>query len=441
MLIETKTPPDDVLFEAGCRHRIASVLVHRGAKRVMLVIQPRWADLAASIASDLGPRWAGTFDGVTVQVPEDVVTAAHRAAKNANADWVLAVGGGSAIGVAKVLALDIKDLQIAALPTTYAGSERTPIWGRIVNGDKFTGRDDRVLPAQVFYDPVLQRSLPIATAQQSLFNALAHSLEALCDPTAHPSAHAAARDSLTPLWRSIDNLATHPDDPSVCATALRGAWKASEALAGARMALHHKLAHVLGALGTAHGPTHATLLPYTIAFNQSAAPTMTAAVRSAWNVEDAGAALYDKLHAHGLPTSLSALQLSIDDVERAADMAVERVYPNPRPFNRADIAQLLHGARLGRRPTANTTRLPLPTGPPCLAFRGECVVTPFLVAAPCVGRWGALRVGGQRRHCVTHDLCDKKMHRQRNAWAIDQEFAKPAVLDTMRRKSETHGHS
>ena len=184
----------------GSRHRAAEALRGLDARSVLIVTGPRWTEVADGIAAALADRWAGTFAGVTQQVPEPVVAEALQLAQSTRADWVLAIGGGSAIGVAKALALEQPGLKVAALPTTYSGSERTDIWGRLQDGDKLTGRDPRVRPRLVFYDPDLQGRLPPASSRQSLLNALAHSIEALYDASATPAARTAAEESLPLLW-------------------------------------------------------------------------------------------------------------------------------------------------------------------------------------------------------------------------------------------------
>ncbi|MBO83830.1 MAG: hypothetical protein CL927_00610, partial [Deltaproteobacteria bacterium] len=348
-------------FGAGARHQAAPLLAHAGAERVLILAQARWTGLAAELAGALGARHVATFDRITTQVPEGVVEAVRALVERHQPDWMLTVGGSSTIGVAKALALDIDAVQIAAIPTTYAGSEHTNIWGRLQGGHKRTGRDDRVRPRVVIHDPELQQSLPVRASQESLLNALAHSIEALYAANATDAARAAARQSLPLLWNALSAVAEAPTDPSVRSQALRGAALASTALDGASMALHHKLAHVLGGcFGTPHGATHATLLPYTLAFNQSAAPELCAAFEQTLGITDPGSALYDRMRALGLSVSLSDLGLSTHDVEQAATHALEQTYPNPKPFTRDDLAGLLHGARLGRRPTPRTARVALP---------------------------------------------------------------------------------
>lgn len=344
---------DVVLFGDDSAAHLPAELAARGASRVLIVASPRWPALCSALALTLGERHAGTFSGVAPQVPEPVAQAVAAAAQDTDADWVLAVGGGSAMGAAKVVALDRPGVRIAAVPTTYAGSERTDIWGRSRGGHKQTGRDERVRPRLVAYDPALAGTLPRLLSLRSLLNALAHSVEALYAAEATPAAQGAARASLGPLWRALGGIGAEPSDESARAEALYGAWQASEALGGASMGLHHKLAHVLGgSFGTGHAATHATLLPHTLGFNLPAAPVLRAALQDAWQVEAPAAALFDLMAQLGLSIALADLGFTADKVYEAATLATRRPYPNPRPLDRSTLAALLETARRGRRPTA-----------------------------------------------------------------------------------------
>jgi homogentisate 1,2-dioxygenase len=352
-------PGDRVIFSPGAEAQAAEALAGLGARRVLLLAQGRHRAGADRVAAALGPRCAGVFDGVTVQVPEDVVAAALAAVDEAGADWVVAHGGGSAIGVAKAAALQ-REVAVGAIPTTYAGSERTDIYGLIEGGHKRTGRDARVRPRLVIYDPALTAGLPRDLTLRSLLNALAHSVEALYAVQATPVARAAARESLGPLWRGLAALSEAPGDLEARSEALYGAYLAATALNGASMALHHKLAHVLGgSFGAPHAHTHATLLPYTLGFNAPAAPGLVAALRSEWGVADPPGALYDRMRAMGLETSLRALELTPADIARAAEIAAEKSYPNPRPLDRGAFSEVLDDALHDRRPSLFTRRVDL----------------------------------------------------------------------------------
>jgi maleylacetate reductase len=266
-------------------------------------------------------------------------------------DWVLAHGGGTPIGVAKAIALEM-DVKIAAVPTTYAGSERTNIWGVTRDGRKLTGRDDRVRPRLVVYDPALTLALDRGVSLDSAFNALAHAVEALYAHDASDHVKAQAEQSAALLHAGITAIAKDSRNLEGRTLTLRGAALAAEALGAVSMGLHHKLAHVLGgSVGTPHARTHATLLPYTLRFNAPAAPGMVAALKRAFGCDDPSAALYDWQRSLGLATSLRALGVTENALAKIAGEALELRYPNPRVVDRVGLLALLDDAFHDRRPS------------------------------------------------------------------------------------------
>lgn len=393
---------DTVWFGVGAEGALAEELAQLGAQRVLLVAQDRHAEGAERLAQALGARVAGTFLTTVPQVPGEVADAAVDLAGDIGADWLVAHGGGTPIGVAKAIALQL-GLPIAAVPTTYAGSERTDIWGITRNGRKTTGRDPVVRPRLVAYDPSLFVGLPARLSHQSLLNALAHSLEALYATSVTPEALEAARDSLGPLVRGMRAIAADPSDLDGRTDALWGSFLASTALGGASMALHHKLAHVLGgSFGLPHAPTHATLLPWTFGYNVVASSVARQATEAAWGTDDPAAYLYDLLRTLGLDTSLAAIGFPADGPSRAAAEAMKASYDNPRPFTEAGLAELLTDAWLGRRPSLHTGRLaqldaPAPHGLHAPAHRGPALADARQVVLAVHGR-------GSNAERFSHDL-------------------------------------
>lgn len=358
--------PGRAVFGVGAEAVTARLLQEAGAARVLLIAQDRHADGASRVAAALGSRSVGLFLTDRPQVPGEVADAAVARARELDADWVVAHGGGTPIGVAKAVAL-VLPVKVGAIPTTYAGSERTDVWGITRDGRKTTGRDPRVRPELVVYDPALTLPLARELSLGSLFNALAHAVEAAWAANATPEALAAALRSLAPLVEGARAIGRDPSDLAGRTLALRGAALASTALGGAAMGLHHKLAHVLGgSFGTAHAATHAVLLPYTLGFNGPYAPGLVAAASAAWNTVDPAAFLYDLQRSLGLATSLRALGLGEGQLPAIADEVTRATYPNPRPIEREALLELLSDALHDRRPSARTTRVPLPatvTGP------------------------------------------------------------------------------
>ncbi|HEY2112616.1 MAG TPA: maleylacetate reductase, partial [Dongiaceae bacterium] len=254
---------------------------------------------------------------------------------------------------AKAVALEL-GLPILAVPTTYSGSEMTPIWGLTEGGLKKTGRDPRVLPRTVIYDPSLILGLPPATTAASGINAMAHCVEALYAADGNPIASAMAEEGLRRLARSLPEAVRQPADLEARAETLCGAWLAGACLGSVGMALHHKLCHSLGgSFNLPHAETHTAILPHAAAYNAPAAPAAMARIAAAIGAEpgqSAAAALFDLALACGARMRLADVGLREEDLDRAAELALAAPYPNPRPLDRAGIRRLLEDAYHGHRP-------------------------------------------------------------------------------------------
>ncbi len=347
---------DHVVLGPDAEAEVVRALVDRGAQRVMGVATARHPEGAERLAALLGERFVGTFLTEVPQVPGAVADAAVAQAQGLDADWVLAHGGGTAVGVAKAVAL-VADVAVAAVPTTYSGSERTNIWGLTRDGVKTTGRNDRVRPRVVGYAPGLARGLPLALSLQSLLNALAHSIDALYDRSATAGARGAAEQSLSVIWKAVEALSADPTDLDARTLATRGAWRASEALNGAKMALHHNLAHVLGGShGMPHAPTHAALLPHTLQFNGVAAPRVLALLIDAFGDDDPATALYDRMRAAGLPVSLRELELPLEALAAVGAQVLAKRFANPRVLTDEALRPFLVDLWQGRLPGVHSRR-------------------------------------------------------------------------------------
>ncbi len=341
-----------VVFGTGTIDQVAAEAA-RLADSVLIVAGRRQACEADRIAGALERRCVGRIGEVTEHVPADTARAAVDVARDVRADAVVCVGGGSAVGLAKAIALEL-EVAIIAVPTTYAGSEQTPIWGRTEAGRKVTGRDRRVLPRTVVYDPALTLGLPPGLSAASGMNAIAHAVEAAYAPDATPITALLAAEAVGAMSAALPVVVRQPGNLPARERALYGAWLAGTVLGATTMGLHHQLAHILGGSHRLpHAGTHSALLPHVVAYNAGATAARLAAPARAAGVSgpDAfGAGLFDLAAATGAPTSLSALGLprsAIDDVVRqvvAADIA------NPRPVEAAGIARLLRNAIEGRRP-------------------------------------------------------------------------------------------
>ena len=344
--------PMRVLFGAGSRHRLDDELNGLGVDRALLVADPAHQRLAQELAGQLGARCAGIFDGVVQHVPVEVAEAGRAKTRDLQADCCVTIGGGSATGLGKAIAMEIA-LPLVAVPTTYAGSEMTPIWGLTEGGLKRTGRDPRVQPRVTLYDPELTVTLPPAVAGPSGMNAIAHCVEALYAQNANPIMSLLAEEGVRALAAALPRVVTAPDDLENHGKALYGAWLAGVVLGSVGMALHHKLCHVLGGtFNTPHADTHALILPYACAYNLEAAPEAKRRLTAALGTSRVARALRELSLSVGAPATLKELGLSTSDLKTAAELATRAPYYNPRDVTRDGVHQLLLDAYHGEMPEA-----------------------------------------------------------------------------------------
>ncbi len=346
-----------VLFGCG---RIAEVPeeARRLGSRVALISAGSARRAADAVAAALGRACAVRLDGAPPHVPEAAAGEAAARVREAGADVVVSIGGGSATGLAKAVALDA-GLPVLAVPTTYAGSEMTPIWGRTRDGVKVTGRDPRVQPTSVVYDPDLTAGLPPAVRAASGMNALAQAIAPLVAPEPSPLTALIAVAAVRELCAALPEISVAPEDPGAREHALYGAFLAGSALAAAPTGLHHRLAHVIGGrYGLPHAGTHSALLPHVVAFHEETSPDRLVAARSAASASGGlGVALFDLARRIGAPTSLA--QLGLDNADLAAVAA--EIDPSLAPPDR--LAALLAGAHAGRRPPHPDAASPRRAGP------------------------------------------------------------------------------
>lgn len=338
--------PARVVFGAGVRGQLAAEVRRLGGTRVYVLGLPALVEEASAA---LGPLLAGATTEVVMHVPLARAEAARAEATRLDVDLLVACGGGSAIGLAKAVALT-RPVPIVALPTTFAGSEMTSIWGLTEGEEKKTGRLEQVRPKTVLYDPELTVSMPTRLAAASGLNALAHALEALYAPGVDPLVLLQAEESVRALAESLPQLVDGAGLPAF-SQALYGAWLAGVALDRSTMGLHHKLCHVLG--GTfqlPHAETHAAVLPHSAHYNRDAAPAAFQRLGRALGTADVAGALFDLLGRLRLPTSLAALGLPEAALERVCALVTAVPYPNPRPVEPAPLRALLGRAFRGERP-------------------------------------------------------------------------------------------
>ena len=227
------------------------------------------------------------------------------------------------------------------VPTTYAGSEVTPVWGITTAGRKETGRDPRVLPRSVVYDADLTAGLPRSITVASALNAMAHCVEAYWAPGANPVTSLAATEGIRVLAVGLRGPGAVDRE-----RLLYGSYLAGAAFAVAGSALHHTICHVLGgAFDLPHAETHAVLLPSVLTFNAEAAPAAEAQIAGALAAPAAVPALAALYRDIGAPRGLRSLGLTHEQLDRAVDLVAERLpIANPRPVGRQDIAEILESA-------------------------------------------------------------------------------------------------
>jgi maleylacetate reductase len=347
-----------VLFGTGrAGELLPTVLAELGVRQVMLIGTRRELERSARVL--VGIRPALVFDEVVQHVPVELAERATQAALSAGVDALVAIGGGSAIGLAKAVALRAgqrdsvaRQLPIVAVPTTYSGSEATAIWGLVDGGLKTTGVDPRVLPAVVIYDAELTRSLPRGLSVSSGLNALAHAVDALWAPGASAATTAIAVDAIRVLAVALPAVDANPGSLPGREDALLVAHLAAGAFSATGSGLHHKISHVLGGtFGLSHSETHAVVLPHVVAFNVPAAPAAEAQIATALGASSAVAglvALRDRLHA---PTTLRELGFRQSDIPRAVTLILAAVpTSNPRPVTADGVAALLRAAWSGAAP-------------------------------------------------------------------------------------------
>ncbi|HEY2336870.1 MAG TPA: maleylacetate reductase [Burkholderiales bacterium] len=341
--------PTRVVFGAGSIAQLPAELDRLGAKRALLLSTPEQKESLKEVSKALGPRCAGTYDKAAMHVPVEVAEDARRVARELGADCCVTVGGGSTTGLGKAIALT-STLPILAVPTTYAGSEMTPIYGLTEGGLKKTGRDARVLPKTVIYDPQLTLSLPAALSASSGMNAIAHCVEALYAADGNPIISIMAEEGIRALALSLPRIISNTKDLQARSDALYGAWLAGIALGAAGMALHHKLCHILGGFGLPHAETHSIVLPHAMRYNREAAAEAMRSIARALGKSDAPGAVWDMEKDLQLPMRLADIGMKKSDIERAARIAAESPYPNPRKVEFEAVLVLLHDAFEGRRP-------------------------------------------------------------------------------------------
>ncbi len=344
--------PARVLFGPDRLDSLGDEIVRLGAGRAFVLTTPEQAGEADRIVQRIGALACGSFCGARMHTPVDVTEAAMATVADAGADCLIAIGGGSTIGLAKAIALRT-DLPQIAIPTTYAGSEATPILGQTENGVKTTQTSPRVLPEVILYDVNLTLGLPAAMSAVSGTNAIAHAVEGLYSEQANPIISLIAQEGIRALASALPRINAAPLDVSARSGALYGAWLCGTTLGAVGMALHHKLCHALGGtFDLPHAQTHAVILPHALAYNAPFAVDAVARIGTALGRPDAAMALYGLNRSLGAPTSLRELGMPQTGLEKVIELTFAKPYWNPAPLDEARLRTLLERAWEGLPPAA-----------------------------------------------------------------------------------------
>lgn len=340
-----------VLFGTGkAAEHLAQEVQRLGATRVMLIAGDMEQAMAEQVTAQI--EVVVNYSNVVMHVPIEVAQDARAVARDNAIDVLVCVGGGSTTGLAKAVALETR-LPIIAVPTTYAGSEATNVWGLTEASRKTTGVDDAVLPTTVIYDADLTMSLPVELSVASGLNGMAHCVDSMWGPRADPINQALAAEGIAALSSGLPAIVNDPYDLAGRERLLYGAYLSAVAFASAGSGLHHKICHVLGGtFDLPHAQTHATVLAYVLAFNMDAAPQASQRIATAFGSTDALAGLQNLRTALDAPRKLADYGFTADGITQAAEITLDAVPANnPRTVTIKDLTQLLTAALEGSDPS------------------------------------------------------------------------------------------
>lgn len=338
-----------ILFGRGRAHEAAAEVERLGVARALVLTTPQQRDSGERIVSQIGELAGGLFAEAAMHTPVEVTDRALDVMRECRADGVMSIGGGSTIGLGKAIAARTEVPQLV-IPTTYAGSEVTPILGETQNGRKTTRRGPEILPETVLYDPELSDHLPVGLSCTSGLNAMAHAAEGIYARDGSPLYTVIAVDALRALSDALPAIVADPASAVARDQALYGAWLCGTVLGGVGMSVHHKLCHALGgALDLPHAETHAVLLPYTLAFVEAAVPDALAPAAGLFG-DRVGRGLFDFARGLHVPGSLADLGVQERDLRPLAELAAADPYWSPREVDSDGIEAVLHQAWLGIPP-------------------------------------------------------------------------------------------
>lgn len=343
--------PSRVIFGTLTPDLLKEETAKIGATRPLIVATAPQERQAFELAEMRGGGAAGVYAGALMHTPVETTEAALRVMRDLKADGIVGIGGGSTTGLSKAIALRTGLPQLA-VPTTYAGSEMTPILGETENGVKRTQTTRQVLPKTVIYDVNLTLTLPASLSASSGLNAIAHGVEALYAKDRNPIVSMMAVEGIKALFWALPNIAKYPLDVEARSQAFYGAWPCGVCLGSVGMSLHHKLCHTLGGMfNLPHAETHAIVLPHALTYNASATPDAMRRLSEALLSQRPDLSLSATAQELGIGGGLRKLGMPEEGIDAPADQAVKSPYWNPRPVERDAIRELIHRAWAGEEPS------------------------------------------------------------------------------------------
>ena len=350
LIFDYQSLPWNIVFGVGAVERLPNELDKLEYHRALVLSTPEQTDQGREIVQLLGDRAVGLFDRAAMHVPAVTVDQAVHESKRLSADCTVSIGGGSTTGLGKALALRLS-LPNVVIPTSYAGSEMTNIWGITENGRKETGRDNAVLPDLVLYDPELTRTMPPKFAGPSCLNAFAQAVVNVASGKINPIVSSMALEAVRAISHGLPIIMAEPDNMDARSEVLLGACLAGGSLGTGTTSLHHRLCHAFGGLlNSPHAETHAILLPHCVAYNAAAAAEGTRKVAEAMKVPDAAIGIYELASVVAAPTALQHIGIDYNDLDKIVALVMEAPPENPEPVTKIRLRALLEYAYHGREP-------------------------------------------------------------------------------------------
>ncbi|KAF7590466.1 hypothetical protein BBP40_002810 [Aspergillus hancockii] len=340
---EYNANPGRVVFGSGTLWKLPDEISRLNLKAPLILSTPQQVGQAENVRDVLKGQVAGIFSEATMHTPTYITDKALEYANAQNADLVISIGGGSTIGLGKAISIRT-GLPHICIPTTYAGSEMTPILGETADGLKKTRSDPKILPGTVIYDVDLTMTLPPTMSATSGVNAIAHAVEALYARNTNPVINLMAVEGTRALASALPEIVENPTSQSARSLAQYGAWLCGTCLGSVGMSVHHKLCHTLGgSFNLPHAETHTAVLPHAISYNAPKIPGAMKKLAEALPESngDAIQGLNILLTKLKVKRGLKYFGMKEEDIDKVADIAVSNPYWNPREIERAPIRELI----------------------------------------------------------------------------------------------------